>query len=139
MKEELAAYEAGETFVQFLIVQIDGLLNSFKNSLSPRNYDALVSILASEVTTRLERAIKKSTFNRVSKNYENIRIYYVLCRNLENSYEYVVLSIRVRSEYWLRQLWYFSLSAYSIFCVSEFPETFHFSLWMKTDFSGIDH
>lgn len=47
-------------------MQLDGLLNSFKNSLSPRNYDALVSILATEVTNRLERAIKKSTFNRVS-------------------------------------------------------------------------
>ncbi|XP_055921896.1 conserved oligomeric Golgi complex subunit 4 [Eupeodes corollae] len=64
-EEELASYEAGETFVQFLIVQIDGLLNSFKNLLSSRNYDALVSILASEVTVRLERAIKKSTFNRL--------------------------------------------------------------------------
>lgn len=64
-EEELASYEAGETFVQFLIVQIDGLLNSFKNVLSARNYDALVSILASEVTVRLERAIKKSTFNRL--------------------------------------------------------------------------
>nr|XP_016945408.1 conserved oligomeric Golgi complex subunit 4 [Drosophila suzukii] len=64
-EEELAAYEAGETFVQFFIVQLDGLLNSFKNSLSPRNYDALVSILATEVTMQLERAIKKITFNRL--------------------------------------------------------------------------
>lgn len=65
-EEELALYEAGETFVQFLIVQIDGLLNQFKKTLSSRNYDALVSILASEITTRMERVIKKSTFNRVS-------------------------------------------------------------------------
>ncbi|ALC39286.1 CG7456 [Drosophila busckii] len=64
-EEELATYEAGETFVQYFIVQLDGLLNSFKNALSPRNYDALVSILATEVTNRLERAIKKSTFNRL--------------------------------------------------------------------------
>ncbi|XP_030374050.1 conserved oligomeric Golgi complex subunit 4 [Scaptodrosophila lebanonensis] len=64
-EEELAKYEAGETFVQFLIVQLDGLLTTFKSSLSPRNYDALVSILATEVTLRLERAIKKSTFNRL--------------------------------------------------------------------------
>ncbi|EDW13343.2 conserved oligomeric Golgi complex subunit 4 [Drosophila mojavensis] len=64
-EEELSAYEAGETFVQYFIVQLDGLLNSFKNALSPRNYDALVSILATEVTNRLERAIKKSTFNRL--------------------------------------------------------------------------
>ncbi|EDV98988.1 conserved oligomeric Golgi complex subunit 4 [Drosophila grimshawi] len=64
-EEELSTYEAGETFVQYFIVQLDGLLNSFKNALSPRNYDALVSILATEVTNRLERAIKKSTFNRL--------------------------------------------------------------------------
>ncbi|KAH8410645.1 hypothetical protein KR009_009875 [Drosophila setifemur] len=64
-EDELAAYEAGETFVQFFIVQLDGLLNSFKNSLSPRNYDALVSILATEVTIQLERAIKKISFNRL--------------------------------------------------------------------------
>ncbi|KAH8350733.1 hypothetical protein KR084_005657 [Drosophila pseudotakahashii] len=64
-EEELSAYEAGETFVQFFIVQLDGLLNSFKNSLSPRNYDALVSILATEVTIQLERAIKKISFNRL--------------------------------------------------------------------------
>ncbi|XP_020807314.1 conserved oligomeric Golgi complex subunit 4 [Drosophila serrata] len=64
-EEELAAYEAGETFVQFFIVQLDGLLNSFKSSLSPRNYDALVSILATEVTIQLERAIKKISFNRL--------------------------------------------------------------------------
>uniref|UniRef100_U5EZ33 Conserved oligomeric Golgi complex subunit 4 n=1 Tax=Corethrella appendiculata TaxID=1370023 RepID=U5EZ33_9DIPT len=64
-EEELATYEAGETFIQFLIVQIDGLLSSFKEILTPRNYDALVGILTDEVTTRLERAIKKSTFNRL--------------------------------------------------------------------------
>lgn len=75
LKEELATYEAGETFVQYFIVQLDGLLNSFKNSLSPRNYDALVSILATEVTNRLERAIKKSTFNRVST------VFYVHIKN----------------------------------------------------------
>lgn len=62
----MASYEAGETFVQFLIVQIDGLLNTFKQNLTPRNTDALVSIVATELTQRLERAIKKCTFNRVS-------------------------------------------------------------------------
>uniref|UniRef100_A0A182QER7 Conserved oligomeric Golgi complex subunit 4 n=1 Tax=Anopheles farauti TaxID=69004 RepID=A0A182QER7_9DIPT len=64
-EEELATYEASETFVQFLIVQIDGLLNSFKLALTPRNYDALVSIVTTEITTRMERAIKKTTFNRM--------------------------------------------------------------------------
>lgn len=64
-EEELAAYEAGETFIQFLIIQLDGLLNSFKKSLSERNYDIIVSMLATDVTTRFERAIKKSAFNRL--------------------------------------------------------------------------
>lgn len=64
-EEELAAYEAGETFIQFLIVQLDGLLNSFKKNLSERNYDVLVSMLATDVTARFERAIKKSAFNRL--------------------------------------------------------------------------
>ena len=64
-EEELVNYEAGETFIQFLIVQIDGLLSTFKNSLTPRNYDALVGILTTEVVSRLERAVKKSTFNRL--------------------------------------------------------------------------
>lgn len=64
-EDELSTYEAGETFVQLLIVQLDGLLNSFKMVMSPRNYDALVSIVATDVTARLERAIKKSSFNRL--------------------------------------------------------------------------
>ncbi|XP_023298963.2 conserved oligomeric Golgi complex subunit 4 [Lucilia cuprina] len=64
-EDELASYEAGETFVQFLIVQIEGLLNTFRQMLTPRNTDALISIVATELTLRLERAIKKCTFNRL--------------------------------------------------------------------------
>ncbi|XP_070505258.1 conserved oligomeric Golgi complex subunit 4 [Chironomus tepperi] len=62
--DELAVYEAGETFIQFLIVQLDGLLNSFKKVLSEKNYDILVMMLASDVTARFERAIKKCAFDR---------------------------------------------------------------------------
>lgn len=64
--EELAIYESGETFVQFLIVQLDELLNSFKAQLSQSNYDALIDIVVTDVTLRMERAIKKCTYNRVS-------------------------------------------------------------------------
>lgn len=64
-EDELATYEAGETFIQFLIVQIDGLLTSFKETLCPRNYDVLVAMFAADVTTRFERSIKKSAFNRL--------------------------------------------------------------------------
>lgn len=62
--EELVVYEAGETFIQFLIVQLDGLLNSFKKVLSEKNYDILVMMLVTDVTVRFERAIKKSAFDR---------------------------------------------------------------------------
>lgn len=64
-EEELADYEAGETFIQTLIVQLDAFLSQFKNVLTPRNFDAFVSILTSDTTSRLERAIKKSSFNRL--------------------------------------------------------------------------
>lgn len=63
--EELGAYEAGETFAQMLIHQLDTLLKSFVHIMNSRNYDALVSLVASDLTTRLERAIKKSSFNRI--------------------------------------------------------------------------
>lgn len=33
--------------------------------MNSRNYDALVSLVATDATARLERAIKKTTFNRV--------------------------------------------------------------------------
>lgn len=63
--EELANYEAGETFAHSLIHQLDNLLKSFQNVMNSRNYDALVSIVATDATVRLERAIKKSSFNRL--------------------------------------------------------------------------
>lgn len=64
-EEELANYEAGETFAHTLIHQLDTLLKSFQNVMNSRNYDALVSIVTTDATARLERAIKKSTFNRM--------------------------------------------------------------------------
>lgn len=63
--EELSNYEAGETFAQQLIHQLDSLLKSFENVMNSRNYDALVGLVATDLTARLERAIKKSTFNRI--------------------------------------------------------------------------
>lgn len=64
-EEELAAYEAGETFMQKLIIEIDGLLNSFKEALCSRNYEIVVGMMATDVTQRMERVVKKTTFNRV--------------------------------------------------------------------------
>lgn len=65
-EEELAAYETtGETFVQSLIVQLDGLLAQFRPVMAERTYDALVAMLATDVTARMEAAIRKCTFNRL--------------------------------------------------------------------------
>lgn len=65
LQDELTAYEAGETFIQTLIVNLDGLLSSFKHCLTANNYDSLVATVTNDVTTRMERVILKSTFNRV--------------------------------------------------------------------------
>lgn len=64
-EEELAAYEAGETFMQKLIIELDALLNSFKESLCGRNYEILVGMVATDVTVRMERVMKKTAFNRL--------------------------------------------------------------------------
>ena len=54
-------YEANDPFVQALILNLDGLLAGFKRSLTANNYDALVAILAAEVTAQMEKAVLKST------------------------------------------------------------------------------
>lgn len=47
-------------------MNLESLLSSFKDILTPSNYDNLVGVLTTEVTARLEKVIFKSTFNRVS-------------------------------------------------------------------------
>ena len=59
-EEEYADSEANDPFVQSLILNLDGLLTSFKKSLTPNNYDALVNILTAEVTQQLEKVVLKS-------------------------------------------------------------------------------
>ena len=63
--EQFADYEANDPFIQGLIMNLDGLLRGFKTSLTTNNCDALVSILTSEVTSQLEKAITKSKFSRL--------------------------------------------------------------------------
>lgn len=65
-EDEMSVYEAGEPFVQTLIMNLELLLAPFKNILTTANYDALVAILTAEVTARLEKVVLKSTYNRVS-------------------------------------------------------------------------
>ncbi|XP_063215730.1 conserved oligomeric Golgi complex subunit 4 isoform X2 [Bacillus rossius redtenbacheri] len=64
-EEEFASYEADERFTQCLIMNLDGLLSSFKSCLTPGNYDSLVSILTTEVTSHMEKVVFKSSFNRL--------------------------------------------------------------------------
>ncbi|KAJ8982447.1 hypothetical protein NQ317_010187 [Molorchus minor] len=64
-EDELAAYEAGESFVQNLIMNMETLLSSFKDILSPSNYDCFTQVLTTDVTQRFEKVIFKSTFNRL--------------------------------------------------------------------------
>lgn len=61
----MSAYEAGESFVQTLIMNLDSLLLSFKDTLTPTNFDKFVGVLTTEVTARLEKVIFKTTFNKV--------------------------------------------------------------------------
>lgn len=64
-EEEFANYEANDPWVQALIVCVDSLLASFKESLTSNNYDGLVAQLTAEIVVRLEKAVSKSTFNRL--------------------------------------------------------------------------
>jgi len=64
-QDELLRYETDEPFVQTLIMNLEGLLRGFKDSLTTSNYDALIGLLTAEVTARLEKVVLKSTFNRV--------------------------------------------------------------------------
>ena len=58
--------------MQTLIMNLEGLLQSFKGTLTTSNYDALIGLLTAEVTARLEKVVLKSTFNRVCIFYNFI-------------------------------------------------------------------
>ncbi|KAL0275674.1 UNVERIFIED_CONTAM: hypothetical protein PYX00_003462 [Menopon gallinae] len=64
-EEEFSNYEANEPFIQKLIAKIDEFLSSFKESLTPSNYDTLVNVLTSEVTRHFEKVVAKAKFNRL--------------------------------------------------------------------------
>ncbi|CAG9771862.1 unnamed protein product [Ceutorhynchus assimilis] len=64
-EDELSAYEAGESFVQTLIMNLETLLSSFKHILSTNNYELFIQVLTLEVTQRFEKVVMKSQFNRL--------------------------------------------------------------------------
>ena len=47
--EQLAEYEANDPFVQALVLNLDGLVKSFRGCLTPGTFDSLVMIVAGEV------------------------------------------------------------------------------------------
>jgi hypothetical protein len=61
-EETFADYEANDPFVQTLIMNLDGLLSTFKGSLTLNNYETLLAMMASEVTLQLEKAALKSKY-----------------------------------------------------------------------------
>ncbi|KAG7204148.1 hypothetical protein KM043_001990 [Ampulex compressa] len=63
-EDDLLRYETDEPFVQSLVMNLKTLLQGFKEGLTTSNYDALIGLLTAEVTSRLEKVVLKSTFNR---------------------------------------------------------------------------
>ena len=64
-ESEFAGYEANDPFSQTLMVQVDGLLGSFLPLLTSENYKSLVTLVVAEVAAQLEKAVLKSSFNRL--------------------------------------------------------------------------
>ena len=69
-EEDMVAIEANQglrPFTQAFLMTVDGILKELKPQLTPSNYETLVGIFSSEVTTRFESSILKCSFNRVSE------------------------------------------------------------------------
>lgn len=66
--EDMVTVETTEglrPFTQTFLVTVDATLTSLKPQLTPNNYDTLIGIFSSEVTTRFESAVLKCSFNKV--------------------------------------------------------------------------
>ena len=66
--EEFTNQEANDPFIQQLILNLDGLLATFKKSLTTSNYDALVAILSEEVTSQLEKVSMKIVLQSIGRS-----------------------------------------------------------------------
>lgn len=86
LQDDFAAYESEENFAQTLIMNLDGLLSPFKETLTPANFDSLVTTVTVDCNQRWEKLILKSSFNRVqivlilyySKHLEKIWMFSLL-------------------------------------------------------------
>ncbi|XP_054719485.1 LOW QUALITY PROTEIN: conserved oligomeric Golgi complex subunit 4-like [Uloborus diversus] len=66
-EDEFSQYEANDgmrPFIQNFIISIDTFLKSLKSNMTTNNFDALVSLLASELTLQFEKAVLSCHFNR---------------------------------------------------------------------------
>ena len=61
-EEVFADYEANDPFIQTLVMNLDGLLGSFKGSLTEKNFENLVTMMSEEVTLQIEKATVKSKY-----------------------------------------------------------------------------
>ncbi|VDI53366.1 conserved oligomeric Golgi complex subunit 4 [Mytilus galloprovincialis] len=64
-EEDFSNFEANDPWVQNCIVQLDTMLAAFKESLTSGNYDKFVSLITSEITSQMEKAVLKTAFNRL--------------------------------------------------------------------------
>lgn len=81
-ENEIAKYEATEglrSFTQEFLVNIDKLIHSFKPNLNTANYEGLINVFCIELTSRLELAIKKCNFNKVSSSNSFCSINQIRC------------------------------------------------------------
>lgn len=66
--EDVLQFEASEglrPFTQAFLVGVDSVLSAHKLKLTEANYDALVNVFCGELTTRVENAVLKCSFNKV--------------------------------------------------------------------------
>ncbi|XP_055952685.1 conserved oligomeric Golgi complex subunit 4-like isoform X2 [Argiope bruennichi] len=66
--DEFAQYEANDgarPFIQNFIISTDTFLKSLKDSLTTSNFDSIVSLLATELTSQFEKAVMSCQFNRL--------------------------------------------------------------------------
>ena len=63
--DQFSDFAANDPWVQATILNIDTLLKTFQPSLTQTNFESFVMIVATEVTVLLEKAVTKSSFNRL--------------------------------------------------------------------------
>ncbi|WAR13627.1 COG4-like protein [Mya arenaria] len=65
LSDDYSNFEANDPWVQNFIVAVDTVLGNFKESLTSNNYEKFVSLIMNEITTTLEKAVLKTSFNRL--------------------------------------------------------------------------